>query len=389
MAGPPISRQLALTTLDALKKAGHIVLAPGGSDPIVRDFVTLIDPVLARIVSKLDRSPIMGEVSSTFGDEATDEAVEELVSAMREALLDSDGVEDVFADDRTIERFIFRTLADAFRVVAATTIAEDEDDRPPISVRLDTLGYVAAAAAKSADDDTLRDALDRAAEAAQSELKTFDDRTRTAFFRPVDPDPERRLDIEAAIEEELSDLVDLGVVELPTTTRTIPLAALAGGEALSDARRKALRRTLDELAQKHLGIPLCPGTWDWSEDKQSVVIVFTPLTEPDSILIERAVLAVTQGIEAFLRAPFSEDAPTSVKPRSQRADDLAFVTRVLQAARVQPAKSEAPASSKPPAKVRKEEPAPKTKRAKTDAPKAAPATSAKAEGSKPKRPKKS
>lgn len=385
MAGPPISRQLALTTLDALKKAGHIVLAPGGSDRIVRDFVTLIDPVLARIVAKLDRSPIMGEVSSTFGDEATDEAVEELVSAMREALLDSDGVEDVFADDRTIERFVFRTLADAFRVVAATTIAEEDDDRPPISVRLDTLGYVAAAAAKSADDDTLRDALDRAAEAAQSELKTFDDRTRTAFFRPVDPDPERRLDIEAAIEEELSDLVDLGVVELPTTTRTLTLASFPGGDSLSEPRRKALRRTLDDLAQKHLGIPLCPGTWDWSEDKQSIVIVFTPLTEPDSILIDRAALGMTQGVEAFLRTPLSDDAPashsvpdTTAKPRSQRPDDLSFVARVLQAAKASPpASAKSPPSSKP---------TPKTKRVKTEVLKSDPPSTA---ASKSKRPKKS
>lgn len=389
MAGPPISRQLALTTLDALKKAGHIVLAPGGSDQIVRDFVTLIDPVLARIVAKLDRSPIMGEVSSTFGDEATDEAVEELVSAMREALLDSDGVEDVFADDRTIERFVFRTLADAFRVVAATTIAEDDDDRPPISVRLDTLGYVAAAAAKSADDDTLRDALDRAAEAAQSELKTFDDRTRTAFFRPVDPDPERRLDIEAAIEEELSDLVDLGVVELPTTTRVLALASLPGGEALSESRRKALRRTLDDLAQKHLGIPLCPGTWDWSDDKQSIVIVFTPLTEPDSILIDRAALGMTQGVEAFLRTPLppgpvpgvSDDAPASVKPRSQRPDDLSFVARVLQAAKANPPASvKAPPSSKPTPKT--------TKRVKAETPKAE-TSKAETRAPKSKRPKKS
>lgn len=237
MAGHPVSRQVAQVTLEALKKAGHILLAPGGTEAVLRELSQLIDPVIPRVLAKLDFSPIMGEVSSTFGDEATDEAVEALVEEMREALLDSDGVEDVFADDRTIERMIFRTFAETSRTLARTAQEEDEDDElPPISVKLDTLGYVAAAAAKSADDGTLREALDRAAEAAQSELKTFDEKSLTAFFKPVDPDPDRRLDIESAIEEELSDLVDLGVVELPTVKRTLPLPALG------DAERKTLRR---------------------------------------------------------------------------------------------------------------------------------------------------
>ncbi len=120
MTGHPHSRQLAQTTVETLKRAGHIVVAPGATEQVLRDLVELIDPVLAVILPKVNRSPIMGEVSSTFGDEATDEAVEELVASMREALLDSDGVEDVFAEDRVIERSIFRTLAEALPVVTTT-----------------------------------------------------------------------------------------------------------------------------------------------------------------------------------------------------------------------------------------------------------------------------
>ncbi len=119
MTGHPHSRQLAQTTLETLKRAGHIVVAPGATEQVLRDLVELIDPVLAVILPKVNRSPIMGEVSSTFGDEATDEAVEELVASMREALLDSDGVEDVFAEDRVIERSIFRTLAETLRAIGA------------------------------------------------------------------------------------------------------------------------------------------------------------------------------------------------------------------------------------------------------------------------------
>lgn len=377
MAGHPVSRQVAQVTLEALKKAGHILLAPGGTEPVLRELSQLIDPVIPRVLAKLDFSPIMGEVSSTFGDEAADEAVEALVEEMREALLDSDGVEDVFADDRTIERLIFRTFAETARSLARKAQEEDDDDEelPPISVKLDTLGYVAAAAAKSADDGTLRDALDRAAEAAQSELKTFDEKSLTAFFKPVDPDPERRLDIESAIEEELSDLVDLGVVELPTLRRTLPLPKL------SDPQRKALRRRLDELAQKHLAAPHCPGSWDWSQDKAAIDLVFTPLSEPDGGLIDQKTQAFQADLTLALQALESGGASARSEAEEEGAAeaDVSFAMRVLKAAGIapppssrRPAREAAAAGSSPPSSRQ-----PKAKPAPEKAPAKAPARAAK------------
>lgn len=320
MADPALPRQLAQSTLEALKKAGHIVVAGGGNEAAARELATLIEPVLARILPKIQRSPIMGEVSSTFGDEATDEIVEELVAEMREALLDSDSVEDVFAEDRVIERVIFLSLRDTLRSLEPRE-DDDEDEIPPISVRLDTLGYVAAAAAKGADQETLRDALDRAAEAAQSELGAFDAEARIAIFKPTDPDPERRIEIEAAIEEELSDLVDLGVVDLPSKKRSIPLPEL------SEAERKSLRRKLDDLTKKHLSQPLCPGSWDWGPSKRSVVLVFTPLSEPEAGAIDRmtaafvAELGALDGLDASDEAPASKPAPKSARARVVEATD--------------------------------------------------------------------
>ena len=339
MADPTLTRQLAQSTLEVLKKAGHIVLAPGGSEQVVRDLSVLIEPVLKIILLNVDRSPIMGEVSSTFGTEATDEAVEELVSAMRDALLDSEGVEDVFADDRTIEREIFRAFADSLKGVERTT--DEDDEIPPISVRLDTLGYVAAKAARTADRGVLEDALDRAAAAAEAELKTFDDKTHTAFFTPIEQDPERRLDIESAIEEELSDLVDLGVVELPTVKRMVSLPALA------DDARRALRRHLDELTQKHLSIALCPGSWDWDAEKRNVVIVFTPLSDPDHALVDRAM----KSFEAELGLALASlgDAPPKSK-RPTLADSPAALRGALELLRaVEGLPSKAPKPTKTPA----------------------------------------
>ncbi|HTJ82484.1 MAG TPA: hypothetical protein VL400_12245 [Polyangiaceae bacterium] len=319
MTDQALPRQLAQSTLEALKKGGHIVLALGETEAVLRELADIIDPVLKRILPRIARSAVMGEVTSTFGDEATDEAVEELVTDLREALLDSDGVEDVFTEDRDIERAIFRILADELRAQAAR--GEDHDDEvPPISVRLETLGYVATAAAKSADDGTLKDALERAAEAAKSELETYDSKSRTAFFRGTEADPDRRIDIESAIEEELSELVDLGLLPLPTIVRDVEL----GGPVGKDERR-TLSRTLDALVDKHLKSTICPGTWEWTTEG-TLRLVFTPLAEPDEELVTRMTDAFTRDLvlampgkskDADGAAPSKRDVapPPSARPR--------------------------------------------------------------------------
>jgi hypothetical protein len=327
VTAPILSRQLAKSIVDALKRAGHLVLAGGEGEAVLRDLQIHIDPVLAKILPRIGRSPIMGEVTSTFGDEATDEAVEELVAELREALLDSDGVEDVYADDRTIERMIFRCLLDDLRNVG-DVLDDAEDSAPPISVRLDTLGYVAAHAARSADDDTLRDALDRAAEAVKSELDRYEPGSRTAFFRPANPDPEQRIDIESSIEEELSDLVDLGVVDLPTVTRRVGLA-----RELDRAEQKALFRTIDKLAQKHLSNALSPGSWSW-DGPGALSLTFTPLAEPD----ERVIDEQTQAFSAEL-ATLDLSAPEFSVPTPQAASPDAGALALAQAiAGLKPAK---------------------------------------------------
>ena len=318
---PNVSRQLAKTIVDALKRAGHLVLAGGEGEAVVRDLTGHIEPVLEKILPRVSPTLVMGEVTSTFGDEATDEAVEQLVESLREALLDSDGVEDVYADDRTIERMIFRIFQEELLKVA-DTIEDADEPPPPISVRLDTLGYVAAHAARGADDDTLRDALDRAAEAVRSELDRYDADSRTAFFRPSNPDPEQRIDIESSIEEELSDLVDLGVVELPTVVRRVPV-----GRTLDRNAQKALFKTIDRLAQKHLAAALCPGSWSWEGD-DALALTFTPLTEPDERLVDEQTTAFVAELQTLDlgQAAAATTAPT--RPANPDAGALALARAI-------------------------------------------------------------
>ncbi|MFO0551814.1 MAG: hypothetical protein U0271_25735 [Polyangiaceae bacterium] len=313
MDGSPLPRQVAQQTVEALKKAGHIVLTPGEGEQLLRDLGMLIAPVIQRILPRINlRGPLMGEPSSTFGDEATDELVEELVEEIRDALLDSESVEDVFADDRTMDRAIFRALSDSLRALGRRSHEEDDDEEemPPISVRLDTLGYVASSAARGADQATLKDALDRAAEAADSELKSFEAGSRTAFFRPA-ADPERRIDIEAAIEEELSDLVEQGIVDLPSVKRKLDT------DPIPEARRRAVRLRLDELVEKHLSLAVCRGTWEWSDDKTQAFVVFIPLAEPDEALFARVTADFEREIRTVLATPESADDEPAV-PSSHR-----------------------------------------------------------------------
>ncbi|MBL9026649.1 MAG: hypothetical protein JNL21_30905 [Myxococcales bacterium] len=368
-----LSRQLAKTIVDALKRAGHLVLAGGEGEAVVRDLTTYLEPALEKIVPRLSPSLVMGEVTSTFGDEATDEAVEQLVEQLREALLDSDGVEDVYADDRTMERMIFRCLQEGLHKVGEHLDDADEPP-PPISVRLDTLGYVAAHAARGADDATLRDALDRAAENVRSELDRYDAASRTAFFRPSDPDPEQRIDIEASIEEELSDLVDLGVVELPTLTRRVPI-----GQPLDRAQQKALFRTIDRLAQRHLSAALCPGSWSW-DGADGLTLTFTPLAEPD----ERLVDVQTEAFTAELRqTDLAASLAQAAAPAASADRGALALARALAGAplapkpkpKAEPKEPPPPADSDLEAPTTQKSPAPKkTATAKKTAKTASPAT---------------
>jgi hypothetical protein len=342
-----IGRQLAHAVLEALKKAGHILLAAGSAERAARELAEQMEPTLPRVLSKVVRSPIMGEVSSTFGDEATDEIVEAMVEDLRETVLDSEAVEDVFAEDRVIERVIFTTLRDELRAMG--NAEEEEPELPPISVKLDTLGYVAKAAARGAPAETLKDALSRAAEAVSAELDRFDAEENTAFFRPGDADPDKRIDIETAIEEELSDLVDLGVVELPSERRTLPLPPLA------PEARKGLSRRLDDLAARHLANPLCPGSWDWGPDKASVVLSFTPVTTPNPALLEASVAAFREALASVVDGddrgpPSARDVAPPTRRSGEDVSEKAALRLLAALESNLPPSRRAPASSKPAAK---------------------------------------
>jgi hypothetical protein len=271
--------------VEALKTHEHILVAKGASETLARQIEELILGHVARILpglaSRLAPRTVIGEVTSTYGDEATDEAVEEMVHVIARALMDSENVEDVFAEDNVIRRDIARASRD---VLLTPTYHEDADDDEPgagaVSVRLATLGYVARAVAACADLETLRDALERAAEASGSEFAEYDPAKCEATFFLQDAEPDARLELEESVADELAELVELGFVDLPTIERQITLR-----RALPPEEYTALKPRIELAASRTLRRAGCGATWK-RVGADVIAVILTPLAEEDAAGVE-------------------------------------------------------------------------------------------------------
>jgi hypothetical protein len=361
-----LARRLTTTVVEALKTHGHILVAKGASETLARQLEDLahasVERILPGLAPRLAPRAVIGEVTSTFGDEATDEAVEDMVDLIAQALMDSEHVEDVFAEDNVIRRDIFRAVRDALQ---APTNHDDTDDDEleiaPISVRLDTLGYVAKAVAARADADTLRDALARVAEASESELAAYDASTHEATFLLPHAEPDSRIELEEAVADELAELVDLGFVDLPTIERRISLT-----RELDRDEQLALKPRVELVAARTLRRAGWGATWKIVSGS-IVVVTFTPLAEADGLEVQERVDAFAAELAALTgaAAPHTATPPiTSTKP-----------TRSITEAKPPPAAAGAPAKRTPAAKratpAAKAAPAKKAVAAKKAAPKRA------------------
>jgi hypothetical protein len=362
VAALDLARALAQRLLDDLRTAGHVEFIDGGIDEVVRDFSARISPALPRLLPHAGTGPMMGEITSTFGHDDADEAAEELVEELRDALLDADGVDEVFADDRTIDRAMFRSLARGVPAVAQQ--AELEGDDPRVAIDFARMGYVGAQAAKHADADTLRDALERAADDVKVTLDVVDAAAGLAMFVSDIDDPALEAELLSTIEEQLVELVELGLVDLPPIERVVSLE----GDPLD---RAPLRRALDGLVARHLVSDHGTGSWELRGDR-AVALLFTPLAEPDTRAIDAMFAAAAAALPTVLddaraapvssKAPRSSPAPTTAArstsrepapstPRPLSTEDEDVGLQALFAAIAGP-QSSSPESSPAPASVR-------------------------------------
>lgn len=314
-----LSRGLSTSVVDALKAHGHILVVRGGAASLARELDETIAPALAlvapRVKSRLE--PMSDEPTSTFGDESVDQAVEDLVARLSRALMSSDHVEDVFAEDAVIRRDIFRTIRDGL-------LAPPEGitiDPSTISVKLDTLGYIAATVSRRADAATLRQALDRAAAASHARFAAFSESDREAVFRVDGGGPDERLELEEAVADELADLAEQGIVELPTLERRVALA-----RALTTSEQRALGARIDAAAEITLLRSGCAAAWDFA-DGRTIRITFTPLSEQDALGVDAPTTAFAREVAGLVAsgearakaAPRAPVEPETTEPRAPEA----------------------------------------------------------------------
>ncbi len=316
-----LSRRLATGVVEALKSHGHILVVKGGTAALARELDELMAPALAIIEPRLGpRAPLSGEPTSTFGHEAIDSAVEEMVAKLTRALMSSDHVEDVFAEDSVIRRDIFRAVRDG---LLSPRSLDQEDAHPTVQVKLDTLGYVAATVSRRVDPAELRRALDRAASVAHARFAGFRPELREATFRVEGGGSDERLELEEAVADELADLVEQGVVELPTVERRIDL-----GRPVPSSEQRAIAARVDAIAESTLLRAGCAAAWDFA-DPRTLRITFTPLSDQDARGVDAptsafardlaALLATEAGRRAGHRPGLRADKPPSAPGAGHRA----------------------------------------------------------------------
>jgi hypothetical protein len=336
---PELFRRLSISIVDALHTQGRILVVKGRSVALARELEAKIVADIAALAPRIRRrTHLDGEVTSTFGDEAVDEAIEALVEKLTSTLMDSEHVEDVFADDNVIQRDIFRVLHDGLLGSAG----EEDEGAAVIQVRLDTLGYVASTVGKRAPEATLREALGRAAVASGGALTDYDRETREAVFALRAPGPDARLDLEEAVADELVELVEANVVALPTAVRRIDL-----GRPIPSA----LLSKIDAAAARTLGQSGCAASWELEDDGTLSVIV-TPLSEQDALDVDGTVALFGRQIAALLNArpkaleepPLPEPAASEGPPPAPAKKAAAKKTAATKAAATKTATTKAAAT---------------------------------------------
>jgi len=278
-----LSRGLSANVVDALKAHGHILVVKGGAASLARELDDIVAPTLA--VLPPSRPP---EAASS--SPAAFAALEDLSARMARALMSSDHVEDVFAEDAVIRRDILRIMREG---LLAPPEAPAED-RSTVTVKLDTLGYVAKAVGRRADPATVRRALDRAAAVTRARFTAYSPEHREAVFRIDGGGPDERLELEEAVADELADLADQGVAPLPTIERRVSLA-----RALTADEQRGLGARIDAAAAGTLRRSGCASTWDFADDR-TIRVTFTPLSDQDAEDVDPPADAFARGVAALV-----------------------------------------------------------------------------------------
>ncbi len=316
-----LQRLLACQVLDALESREHVLVAPGAGEALIDEVETTIAPTLPSVTPYLvAEGAVLGEVTNTFGDDTADEAVETMVEEIAEQLMESNHVDDIFAEDRVIRRDTFRAIREILLryIRGDLELAEDSVDGDRCVVALDGLGYVVSMAAQQADELIIHDALQQAALGCGAQLASYDHATRSACFGLSPGSSATRLALEEMITEQLVELVDAEIVELPCIQQVLEIPeAVANHPELAEALATAAQQT--QLATG------CSSTC-LMLDRTTLLASLTPLSEEDAESASEHFEAFLATLELALAAfddPTEQHAPCSEQREIARAPTAA------------------------------------------------------------------
>ena len=108
-----LQRLLATSVVEALERREHVIVAPGGTDALLAELEGILAPSLPAITATIPPPPMLfGAVASRLNAQLDHAALEAVVEEIAQRLLESDHVDDIFADDRAIRRDALRALHD-------------------------------------------------------------------------------------------------------------------------------------------------------------------------------------------------------------------------------------------------------------------------------------
>lgn len=246
-----------------------MLVVKGGSAALTREIEELLAP----------------SVPALRAGELDERASAALLRDLTQLVLTSDHIEDVFADDRVIE-------GELGRVVQGGVWRRGEP-LEDVRIKLDTLGYVAATAARLAPAEVVRAALERGAAAVHAcfvalPVHTAEPAVREALFRIDGADEDGRLELEEAVAEELAGLVEDGLVTLPDVACDVDL-----GREMAPLAQDALNKRIEQLApsiRRH-----GPTSWSFTGPR-TLHVSYTPLSEPDASEAEQKLRAFSDEI---------------------------------------------------------------------------------------------
>lgn len=221
---------LASGVLIALREREYVAVLPEAEDALRDELVAVITPSLTSIEKNLNaersrKRPGRAVRQGSLGHGHTEEQVVDLVEIVTDRLMESDHVQDIYAEDRLIRRDVLRAIRGILLAyLRGEVVLEADRSLENFDVILPELGYVVRGVCERADPNTIHDALVVAASACAGRLCSLDSSRGVAMFELPGGAEAGRLALEEAITEEMMSLVRAGVVPLPSIEQLLEIS---------------------------------------------------------------------------------------------------------------------------------------------------------------------